>query len=153
MSYNRVEAQVSIRREERNITVSEELEQTPLATDEVAVDISSDESAAEPITPKKAAKKAARKVVKKMTTKKAAKKKKATKKESESTGQRGRVCVHAGKNITKLVKENPRRKGTNGFDSFNKIKSGMTYEQYIAAGGRLVDLNWDIEHRYVKVSK
>ena len=58
----------------------------------------------------------------------------------------------SGKKITKLVKDNPRRKGTHGFKSFSLIKSGMTYEDYLKAGGRRNDLAWDIAHKFVKVS-
>lgn len=58
----------------------------------------------------------------------------------------------SSKKITKLVKDNPRRKGTWGWKSFNLIKSGMTYEQYLAAGGRRNDLAWDVRHKNVKVS-
>lgn len=65
---------------------------------------------------------------------------------------RGRKSSFSGKVIRKLVKDNPRRKGTAGFKSFTLIRPGMTYEQYLAAGGRRQDLAWDITHKYVKVS-
>lgn len=48
-------------------------------------------------------------------------------------------------------KTNPRREGTHGHKSFSLIKDGMTHEQYIAAGGRNNDLQWDIDHGYVEV--
>ena len=76
-----------------------------------------------------------------------------TKKERTTTGGAGRESTYAGKVITKLVDENPRREGTAGFKSFAVIKNGMTYEQYIAKGGRRKDLAWDEAHKYVKVSK
>lgn len=128
----------------------------PEAT-EVVVQIPAEEVTTKKSTPKKKgtkppvgtkktpAKKAApvKKAVAKKATKKAPK--------AESNGLRGRTCQHAGKKIFKVAKENPRREGTNGYNSFKVIKDGMTYEQYIAKGGRLVDLNWDIEKGYVKV--
>lgn len=57
----------------------------------------------------------------------------------------------AGKRIYKKVEANPRREGTNGWTSFNAIRSGMTYEEYRLAGGRSNDLAWDIAHGYVEV--
>ena len=58
---------------------------------------------------------------------------------------RGRTSSLAGKTLVKLSAENPRREGTNGWKSWNLISEGMTYEQFIAAGGRRVDLAWDIK--------
>lgn len=81
-------------------------------------------------------------------TKRAAAKQPAQKKETA-----GRASTYAGKVITKLVDENPRREGTAGFQSFALIKNGMTYEQYVSKGGRRQDLAWDEAHKYVKVSK
>ena len=57
----------------------------------------------------------------------------------------------AGKIITKLVKTNPRREGTHGYNSFNLIKNGMTYEEYIDLGGRANDLQWDLDHNWVEL--
>lgn len=84
-----------------------------------------------------------------MATKKATKKtaKKAVKKASTA----GRKSKWAGKKIVKVSKENPRREGTVGHKSFSLIKSGMTYDQYIAAGGRRQDLAFDIQHKYVEL--
>jgi hypothetical protein len=58
-----------------------------------------------------------------------------------------------GKEIVVLTEggKNPRREGTNGFNSFALLEPGMIYDDYIKAGGRSVDLNYDIEHGYVKV--
>lgn len=58
----------------------------------------------------------------------------------------------SGKHIKKLVKDNPRREGTHGFKSFALITAGMTYEAYLAAGGRRQDLAWDVRHQFVRVS-
>jgi len=55
--------------------------------------------------------------------------------------------------IVSQVEGNPRREGSIGFKSFNKIKNGMTYEQYIAAGGRRQDLDFDLKQKYVRLSK
>ena len=83
----------------------------------------------------------------------AARKTTGEKTEKSTNGGAGRASVYTGKVITKLVDENPRREGTAGHTSFGVIKNGMTYEQYIAKGGRRKDLAWDEAHKYVKVSK
>lgn len=65
----------------------------------------------------------------------------------------GRPSAFAGKTITKLVKDNPRREGTLGHKAWGILRSGMTYEQYIAAGGERKHLAWDLEHKYVSLTK
>lgn len=70
---------------------------------------------------------------------------------ASTNGRRGRPSEFAGKVITRLVKENPRREGTFGYKSFALIKDGMTYEDYLAKGGRREDLAWDVERKYVAV--
>lgn len=55
--------------------------------------------------------------------------------------------------IVKLADGNPRRKGTFGYKSFDKIKNGMTVEQFVEKGGRLRDLHWDLERKHVKLTK
>lgn len=87
-----------------------------------------------------------------MATKKKAKKKAAAKKKGAQQGQ-GRKSEFSGLAITKLVAENPRREGSIGHKSFSLIKNGMTYEQYISAGGRRSDLAFDKSKGYVKLSK
>jgi hypothetical protein len=85
-----------------------------------------------------------------MKTKKKGTKKKAVAK--KAAGKRsGRPSEFAGKILHKEVAENPRRKGTAGFKSFSVIKNGMTFEAFIAAGGRRQDLAWDVEKGNVKV--
>ena len=48
--------------------------------------------------------------------------------------------------IIKDVKGNPRREGTWGFQSFGMIKSGMSLQSFVAKGGRMKDLRWDLAH-------
>jgi hypothetical protein len=97
---------------------------------------------------------AARKSSTKKSTKKGTAKKGAAKKQARtSEGGPGRVSQFAGKTIIRLVKGNPRREDTHGYNSWNLLKKGMTYEQYIAAGGRRVDLAWDLMKGNVKLSK
>lgn len=65
----------------------------------------------------------------------------------------GRPSAFAGKVIRKVADKNPRREGTHGYNSWELIKNGMTYEKYIAAGGRRNDLAWDLERGFVKLEK
>lgn len=88
-------------------------------------------------------------------TKRSRSKSTATPKEKKAStngdGRRGRPSQYAGKVITKLVDENPRREGSFGHKSFAVIRNGMTVEKYQEAGGRIKDLAWDIRHKFVKV--
>jgi hypothetical protein len=95
---------------------------------------------------------AGRRIEKMKTKKKGTTKKKAAvaKKKGEGKGA-GRPSIFSGKVLTKAVSENPRRAGTAGHKSFSVIKNGMTFEQYVAAGGRRQDLAWDVEKGNVKV--
>jgi hypothetical protein len=45
-------------------------------------------------------------------------------------------------------KDNPRREKSHGHRSLEVIrtKPGITYEQFLRAGGRRVDLAWDVVH-------
>jgi hypothetical protein len=74
-------------------------------------------------------------------------------KKKSAGNHKGRPSVFSGKRIFKLVKENPRRSGSIGHKSFGKITNGMTYEKYIAAGGRRQDLAFDLAAKNVKVTK
>lgn len=58
-----------------------------------------------------------------------------------------RASSFSGKKLFKLVKENPRRAGTNGYKSWEKLTSGMTWDAAVKAGARAVDLRWDITHK------
>jgi hypothetical protein len=49
--------------------------------------------------------------------------------------------------------KNPRKEGSHGYKSFSVITEGMTVRQYREAGGRTVDLAWDIKHGYLELEK
>lgn len=91
-----------------------------------------------------------------MATKKAAAKKATpTKKvaaKKEVSAASGRTSNFAGKKITKVTKDNPRREGTLGHASFALITSGMTYEKFIELGGRNKDLAFDVAKGHLKVA-
>lgn len=63
----------------------------------------------------------------------------------------GKRSKYTGKRIYKLIKTNPRRKGTWGWRSWEVIQHGMSYEDFIAAGGRRVDLAWDESYGRVEI--
>lgn len=80
-----------------------------------------------------------------------------------SSGRKGRSSQYAGKTLIGAVKENqegavvnPRRDGTPGHKSLGLIlnagKAGISYEDFVAGGGRNQDLLWDIAHDNVKVA-
>ena len=97
------------------------------------------------------------KVIKSNTTKAAElgliKVKVAGKVTTSSTEQKmyGRKSEFTGKRLYRNMDVNPRRPGTLGHRSFDLIVDGMTYEEYLMAGGRNNDLHWDIERKWVIV--
>lgn len=72
---------------------------------------------------------------------------------SEGPSRRGRNSAFEGKRLFATQKENPRREGTHGHKSYAVLMQnpGITYEQFVALGGRRVDLAWDFGHDWVKV--
>jgi hypothetical protein len=56
------------------------------------------------------------------------------------------LSTSAGKN------ENPRRANSHAYRSLEIIrqKPGITYENFLRAGGRRVDLAWDVENGYAE---
>jgi hypothetical protein len=70
-------------------------------------------------------------------------------------GTRPRLStVYAGKKLTAVHDENPRRTGTAGHKSMEIIRKhpGMTVDEFLNRGGRSNDLRWDIEKGNVKLS-
>jgi len=60
----------------------------------------------------------------------------------------------AGKTLVALKEVNPRQFNTWGWKSYEILRGkpdGLTYADYIAAGGRNNDLRWDIERKRIKV--
>jgi len=79
--------------------------------------------------------------------------KKAKKVKVEKVGKAGRASKNSGKHIYAIKENNPRKAGTHGWHSMQIIYAtpGITYEAFLKAGGRNVDLIWDIEHSNVTV--
>lgn len=75
-------------------------------------------------------------------------------KSANAPKKRGRKAGFEGKMIKCLVEKNPRRQNTHGFHSMGiLINAGepVSYESYIAQGGRRQDLAWDINKGYAEV--
>lgn len=58
-----------------------------------------------------------------------------------------------GTTITKCVGTNPRREGTEGWDDWKLIRSGMTYESFLKRGGSRRRLEENIKRGFVRVNK
>jgi len=74
-------------------------------------------------------------------------------KTADAPKKRGRNSGFEGKMIKCLVDKNPRRQNTHGFHSMGiLINAGepVSYESYIAQGGRRQDLAWDIQKGYAE---
>jgi len=50
-----------------------------------------------------------------------------------------------------LVKENPRREGSEGWHNFNLYKEGMAVSDFKAAGGKSNHMAWDLKHKYIEL--
>ena len=106
--------------------------------------------AAEP-TKKAVAKKADAAPAKKAEVAVPAKKAAPTKKAPEpEVGARGRQPNIAGSaKIKILAKDNPKRAAA--AERFALYKNGMTVDEYIAAGGKRADVNWDVAQGFIEV--
>lgn len=60
---------------------------------------------------------------------------------------------YAGAKLQATVKTNPRKEGSFGYHSMKIIMDNpnILYEDYIAKGGRLQDLKWDLERGWVEL--
>ena len=62
------------------------------------------------------------------------------------------VKIPEGSKITILTKANPRLKGTLAHRMIELYKNGITVESFVAAGGRLSDIRWDVLRNHIKLS-
>ena len=105
-------------------------------------------------TKKKSVKKAPAKKApaKKAPAKKApAKKAPAKKAPSAATAKRASNGFDETAKITLLVKENPKRAGSEAHRRFKLYKTGMTVGDFIAKGGASADLRWDAKHKAISI--
>ena len=47
------------------------------------------------------------------------------------------------------VPKNPKREGSNGYKRFGLYKTGMTIREFLKAGGKTIDLDWDRERGFI----
>ena len=75
----------------------------------------------------------------------------------ESNGRKGRNSMFDGRvfRMREGITANPRREGTKGYTSMAIVllagPKGIKYEDFLAQGGRRVDLAWDLVHYNVVV--
>ena len=49
------------------------------------------------------------------------------------------------------VPKNPKREGSNGYKRFGLYKTGMVIREFLKAGGKTIDLDWDRERGFIAV--
>jgi hypothetical protein len=139
-------------------TTAELIEQYNFAAAKLGRDVVkrfADRATAEKRTAAILAELAAAKVAKVAAAKVASAPKKSAPAKVSAGGGIGAVSAFAGRKLFPAVATNPRRPDSFGFRSLALIfaKPGLTYEQFIAAGGRGVDLRWDVSHGNAKVGE
>lgn len=50
------------------------------------------------------------------------------------------------------IAPNPKRPGSSAHDRFRLYQIGQTLAQYLAAGGSIADVKWDLERKYITVT-
>lgn len=53
--------------------------------------------------------------------------------------------------LTVLVKENPKREGSKAYDKFERYFKAKTVGAFFEMGGTSANLDWDVDHGYIKV--
>ena len=51
--------------------------------------------------------------------------------------------------IQVIVPKNPKREGSNGYKRFGLYKTGITIREFLKAGGKTIDLDWDRERGFI----
>ncbi len=90
--------------------------------------------------------------MKKTTTKRPATKAAKVTTKKPATKPASGLSQFSGQKLFPKVKTNPRREGSHGFKSMSIIlaKPGISYEDYLAAGGRNSDIRYDIAHGHAE---
>lgn len=80
--------------------------------------------------------------------------KKAKKAKAATGGKRGPAPDYADDMvITVIVAANPKRPGKKNWDRFQLYYTHKTVGEFIAAGGHRGDLKWDVERKFITVTK
>jgi len=51
--------------------------------------------------------------------------------------------------IQVCVEKNPKREGSKGFKMFEIYRNGITIREFLEAGGRTIDIDWDRERGFI----
>jgi len=51
--------------------------------------------------------------------------------------------------IQVCVEKNPKREGSKGYKMFEIYKNGLTIREFLQAGGRTIDIDWDRERGFI----
>jgi hypothetical protein len=54
--------------------------------------------------------------------------------------------------IKLLVKSNPKKLGSKSYERFNKYHNGISVGEFLDKGGLSIDLKWDVEHNFIKIT-
>ena len=73
-----------------------------------------------------------------------------TKNSTRATGRIGRFPETA--KIKLMIRGNPKRRKSASFEIFALYRDGMTVKEYLEAGGKRRDLNWDTEKNFIEIS-
>lgn len=68
----------------------------------------------------------------------------------DGRGRQGSFPLEA--KIKVLIKDNPKREGTDAHKRFSKYKTGMKVEEALKAGLRWGDLKWDTAHEHIAIA-
>lgn len=67
-------------------------------------------------------------------------------------GKKGRAgSFTEDQKITVLVKDNPKREGSNAHEVFEWLRKSKTVGEFYKKGGMSSNLRWNIDHKYIKV--
>lgn len=63
----------------------------------------------------------------------------------------GKTATHADLDIVRVLVPNPKRPGSDTHTRFALYQTGATVKEFLDAGGRRVDLRWDVDHKFIAI--
>lgn len=63
----------------------------------------------------------------------------------------GKTATHADLDIVRVLVPNPKRPGSDTHARFALYQTGATVKEFLDAGGRRVDLRWDVDHKFIAI--
>lgn len=52
--------------------------------------------------------------------------------------------------VIEVLVPNPKKPGSRAFVRFELYKTGQTVDDFLKAGGQRVDVNWDLDHDFIR---